>query len=394
MRANGLIADIDGSIVNEADYDPKLFANSKLELTDEDFTELCRIETVVDKVVEVPNNDKETAITLVAEDLSLADREKFCVINLDENDNVLNINYVSTGDLNSSLIHPREVLKVSLASKASSVIMLHNHPSSDETPSFLDKESTRRLKDVTKMMGIELQEHYIVPALTGKKIGFLKDCSFEYLEITADEVRENLAPYAVKNKRMFVDMDGTLAEFIPVNTLETLYEEGHFLNLKPHEDVVEAVKEVINTSDTEVYILSSCLSDSEYALDEKNAWLDKYLPEIPKENRLFPPCGESKLAWLENSGFKITKADVLLDDYSKNLHEWNKKGTGLKLLNGINATKGTWKQDKISLDEVKAGLKEFKPETSKEEQPKFSPANFKGTSFGSKCKENTVSYDK
>ena len=82
-------------------------------------------------------------------------------------------------------------------------------------------------------------------------------------------------------KRLFVDMDGTLAVFKPVDELETLYEQGYFLNLQPQENVVEAIREIITKHpEIEVNILSAYLSDSEYALAEKNKWLDRYLPEI------------------------------------------------------------------------------------------------------------------
>ena len=80
-------------------------------------------------------------------------------------------------------------------------------------------------------------------------------------------------------QRLFVDMDGTLAEFKTVDTLETLYEKDYFINLKPNENVLGAIKQLIADNDIDVYILSAYLTDSRYALEEKNAWLDKYLPE-------------------------------------------------------------------------------------------------------------------
>ena len=76
-------------------------------------------------------------------------------------------------------------------------------------------------------------------------------------------------------------MDGTLAEFKKVDTLEKLYEKGYFLNLEPNMNVVDAIRSIVTDhSEIEVYILSAVLSDSSYAVTEKNAWLDQYLPEI------------------------------------------------------------------------------------------------------------------
>ena len=97
-------------------------------------------------------------------------------------------------------------------------------------------------------------------------------------------------------KRLFVDMDGTLAFFHPITTLEQLYEEGYFRNLEPHENVLQGIRGILqdHADQVEVYILSAYLSDSSYALAEKEAWLDQYLPELPKGNRIFMPCGAEK----------------------------------------------------------------------------------------------------
>ena len=144
-------------------------------------------------------------------------------------------------------------------------------------------------------------------------------------------------------QRLFVDMDGTLAEFKTVDTLETLYEKDYFINLKPNENVLGAIKQLIADNDIDVYILSAYLTDSRYALEEKNAWLDKYLPELPQEKRLFVPCGTDKSVAVPGL---IRPDDYLLDDYTKNLSEWEPPARGIKLINGINHTNGTWQGDK------------------------------------------------
>ncbi|MEE0514051.1 MAG: hypothetical protein UC961_00130, partial [Emergencia sp.] len=65
--------------------------------------------------------------------------------------------------------------------------------------------------------------------------------------------------------RLFVDMDGTLAVFTPVDTLETLYEKGYFAKLEPHTEVLEGLKIFIKENpEIEVNILSSVLDDSKY----------------------------------------------------------------------------------------------------------------------------------
>lgn len=157
-------------------------------------------------------------------------------------------------------------------------------------------------------------------------------------------------------KRLFVDMDGTLAVFTPLDTLETLYEKGYFLNQKPQENVVEAVRDiVVNYPEIEVNILSAFLVDSPYALEEKNEWLDRYLPEIDQSHRVFVPCGSDKKEGIKGG---IRETDFLLDDYTKNLFDWQPPGRGIKLLNAINHTKGSWVYDRIRYDREAESLAE------------------------------------
>ncbi|MFT9076319.1 5' nucleotidase, NT5C type [Ethanoligenens sp.] len=157
----------------------------------------------------------------------------------------------------------------------------------------------------------------------------------------------------MKKKRLFVDMDGTLAVFRPVNTLETLYERGYFLNLSPHQNVVEAVKKLIQSKEAEVFVLSAFLSDSPHALTEKNIWLDKHLPEIDTAHRIFLPCGEDKKEHIPGG---IRPDDFLLDDYTHNLVQWQPPARGIKLLNGINHTHGTWPHDRLRYDKQPSEL--------------------------------------
>lgn len=156
-------------------------------------------------------------------------------------------------------------------------------------------------------------------------------------------------------KRVFVDMDGTLAVFKPVDTLETLYEKNYFLDLEPQVNLVEAVKEIIKKDEVEVFILSAVLTDSDYALDEKNKWLDKYLPEVDEKHRIFPPCWKDKKLFIPEG---IRNNDFLIDDYTHNLTLWSPPAKGIKLLNGINDTKGTWQDSKLSFNKSSSELTE------------------------------------
>lgn len=139
--------------------------------------------------------------------------------------------------------------------------------------------------------------------------------------------------------RFFIDMDGTLAEWRDIKSNSELYQKGYYESLKPNNYLLEEVKNLIKEG-KDIYILSSFLSDSDYALKEKNIWLNKYLPELPVQKRIFVPYGDVKYKYLPS---KITSFDYLIDDHTKNLLDWKEAGgTEIKFLNGINHIKGVW----------------------------------------------------
>ena len=147
--------------------------------------------------------------------------------------------------------------------------------------------------------------------------------------------------------RLFVDMDGTLAAFRKVTALEELYERGYFSGLRPQENVVTAIRRLARDPSGQGDVLAAALFDSHYALDEKNSWLDRYLPELGREQRIFVPCGESKALYISSH---LCPEDILLDDYTVNLEDWRMHGgTGIKLLNGINHTRRSWDGARLSM---------------------------------------------
>lgn len=134
-------------------------------------------------------------------------------------------------------------------------------------------------------------------------------------------------------KRLYVDMDGTLARFHDeVKCLERMYEKEFFLNLKPFWSIVNAIEYLASEGEVEVYILSSCVSD--LCREEKRKWLKEYLPHIPECRYILVPVGCNKSLYI---GHPITEDDVLLDDYNRNLEEWQAAGgRSIKLVNNIN----------------------------------------------------------
>jgi DNA repair protein RadC len=94
--------------------------------------------------------------------MSLLKKEEFVVIVLDTKNKLIKDVVISQGTLNASIVHPRDVFNAAVTHMASTIILLHNHPSGDPSPSNEDIEITRRLFDAGKMMGIEVLDHIII----------------------------------------------------------------------------------------------------------------------------------------------------------------------------------------------------------------------------------------
>jgi DNA repair protein RadC len=89
-------------------------------------------------------------------------REHFIALLLDTKGGVLRTRTVSVGDLSSSLVHPREVFVEAVRHSAASLIVAHNHPSGDPTPSPEDAQVTRRLNEAGQLLGIDLLDHVVL----------------------------------------------------------------------------------------------------------------------------------------------------------------------------------------------------------------------------------------
>lgn len=104
----------------------------------------------------------DDAIPFIAEHLADYDREVLAVLNLNTKGKVINLNFVSVGTINASLVEPREVFKSVVLSNAAALIMIHVHPSGDPTPSREDLTVTDRIEDIADLFGVHLLDHVIV----------------------------------------------------------------------------------------------------------------------------------------------------------------------------------------------------------------------------------------
>ncbi len=93
------------------------------------------------------------------------DKESMVVAFLNTKNRVIDYEQVSIGTINSSLIHPREIFRNAILNKAVSVLICHNHPSGDLTPSDEDKAATKALKEAGELLGIPVVDHIIITGI-------------------------------------------------------------------------------------------------------------------------------------------------------------------------------------------------------------------------------------
>jgi DNA repair protein RadC len=107
-------------------------------------------------------NSPADAAQLVLRELSLADKEHFMIIMLNTKNRVIAKKTVSIGHLQASLVHPREMFKEAIKRSSAALILVHNHPSGDLTPSREDITTTERLREAGAVLGIDVLDHIIV----------------------------------------------------------------------------------------------------------------------------------------------------------------------------------------------------------------------------------------
>ncbi|MCX9085778.1 MAG: DNA repair protein RadC [Candidatus Methanoperedens sp.] len=89
-------------------------------------------------------------------------KEMFIELCLDTKNQILKEEVISVGSLNANVVHPREVFKLALTESAAHIIVAHNHPSGDPTPSREDIEITKKLVETGTIMGITVLDHVII----------------------------------------------------------------------------------------------------------------------------------------------------------------------------------------------------------------------------------------
>ena len=126
--------------------------------------------------VRQPIRSPEDAIKFIENDMRLLPREELRIILLDIRNRIIRTCRISEGGLSASVIHPREIFREAVKANAAAMILAHNHPSGDSTPSREDMETTRKLLEVGEMMGIKIVDHLILASygsISFKQLGLI-----------------------------------------------------------------------------------------------------------------------------------------------------------------------------------------------------------------------------
>ena len=112
------------------------------------------------KVVRQPSNAAE----IIQAVLNLQDeaQEVFGILTLNTKNAVAGVHVISIGSLGSTIVHPREVFKAAMLNNAASIVLFHNHPSGDTTPSAEDIGMTKRITEIGELMGIPVLDHVVI----------------------------------------------------------------------------------------------------------------------------------------------------------------------------------------------------------------------------------------
>ena len=120
---------------------------------------LVKERSALSYTLSIPLQAAQTTRELAGSDL---DRETFGILLLDARHQVTALHVISVGSLNGSIVHPHEVFKAAILGNAAALILFHNHPSGDLTPSAKDRAITKRLTGAGKHLGISVLYHLIL----------------------------------------------------------------------------------------------------------------------------------------------------------------------------------------------------------------------------------------
>ncbi|MGD9568657.1 MAG: DNA repair protein RadC [Sedimentibacter sp.] len=134
------------------------------------FLDLYRMSSAINTRKPVINSPETASAFFHSVMDNIYDKEAFVVAFLNTKNRVIDHEVVSVGTINSSIVHPREVFRNAIVNKANSVILCHNHPSGDLTPSKEDISITERLRETGNLLGIQVLDHLIINGINQQEL--------------------------------------------------------------------------------------------------------------------------------------------------------------------------------------------------------------------------------
>lgn len=115
-----------------------------------------------ERLTDVPLNEPELIYELVGAEMQQLSKESLRVLMLNARYRLVKVEVISTGSLNETVAHPRDILHPVLICRSHGFILLHNHPSGDPSPSQADRQLTKRVKEAADLMQVEMLDHMII----------------------------------------------------------------------------------------------------------------------------------------------------------------------------------------------------------------------------------------
>ena len=156
------LAGSSGSGSDRAGGQPKRLPSKK-------YIPVYHIELVRDRAIQVEPrtaiHNPDDVVAILRDELLQSDREKLICLMLNTKNVVIGMDIVSVGSLSASIGHPREIFKAAILKNAAAIILAHNHPSGDPSPSQDDVQLTERISKAGEILGIKLLDHVILGEL-------------------------------------------------------------------------------------------------------------------------------------------------------------------------------------------------------------------------------------
>ena len=326
------------------------------------FLDLYRMSSTINTRNPIINSPEKASSYFHSVMDEIYDKEAFVVAFLNTKNRVMDHEVVSVGTINSSLVHPREVFRNAIINKANSVILCHNHPSGDLTPSTEDINITRRLKETGNLLGIKVLDHLIISGINQNEV-----YSFQ-----AKGVLEAVAAYTINSSQS--------VEEIKSDYMMPMQEHGYPL---PDPNISISERNSYGYLDDEMLPLSKERATELFKenlpvfllYEDDSEAIAFDLKDIDNHNGIF---GIERISWIDQQNYLETAEKSVEQNYNQidgiinniptveELEQAVKAGGNISLLDLANAVKAEREEKKTSVvKQLKA-----KPPIEKEKQKK------------------------